>query len=104
MRKASKYSPERLVAAANMFDILPVDAVPPATGLPSDFAATRDTCAAMLLKYPPGIDRNSALSALGRLGCEHASNIDQLFGGHGTVNQMVATPIGVQSGRRFTRS
>jgi hypothetical protein len=35
-------------------------------------------------------------------GCEHASNIDQLFGEHATTNQMVATPIGVQSGRRFT--
>ena len=34
--------------------------------------------------------------------CEHASNIDQLFGEHATTNQMVATPIGVQSGRRFT--
>jgi hypothetical protein len=36
------------------------------------------------------------------LTCEHASNIDQLFGEHATTNQMVATPIGVQSGRRFT--
>jgi hypothetical protein len=38
------------------------------------------------------------------LTCEHASNIDQLFGEHATTNQMVATPIGVQSGRRFTGS
>jgi hypothetical protein len=51
MRKANKYSPERLVAAANMFDILPEDAVPIATELPDDFAATRDACAAMFLKY-----------------------------------------------------
>lgn len=28
MRKANKYGSERLVAAANMFDILPADAVP----------------------------------------------------------------------------
>ena len=34
--------------------------------------------------------------------CEHTSNIDQLFGEHATTNQMGATPIGVQSGRRFT--
>jgi hypothetical protein len=68
LRNANKYSPERLVAAANMFDILPVDAVPLGTELPSELAATRDACAAMFLKYPPGIDRNSALSALGRLG------------------------------------
>jgi hypothetical protein len=68
MRNANKYSPERLVAAANMFDILPVDAVPSPTRLPSDFAATRDACAEMFRKYPAGIDRDSALSALGRLG------------------------------------
>jgi ApeA N-terminal domain 1 len=68
IRKANKYSSERLVAAANMFDILPVDAVPIAAELPDDFAATRDACAAMFRKYPPGIDRDSALSALGRLG------------------------------------
>jgi hypothetical protein len=68
MRKANKYGPERLVAAANMFDILPADAVPLASELPSELAATRDACIAMFQRYPPGIDRNSALSALGRLG------------------------------------
>jgi hypothetical protein len=36
------------------------------------------------------------------LTCEHGSNIDQLFGEHAITNQMFATPIGVQSGRRFT--
>ena len=36
-------------------------------------------------------------------GCRHASKVDQLFGEHGIINQMVATPIGAQSGRRFTR-
>ena len=68
MRRANKYGPDRLVAAANMFDILPLDAVPLATGLPEDLATTRDVCAEMLRKHPPGIDRDSALSALGRLG------------------------------------
>ncbi len=68
MRKANKYGPERLVAAANMFDILPADAVPAAAELPDDLAATRDACAAMFREHPAGIDRNSALSALGRLG------------------------------------
>jgi hypothetical protein len=68
MRKANKYGAERLVAAANMFDILPADAVPAPTQLPSDFAATRDACAELFRRYPPGIDRDSALSALGRLG------------------------------------
>lgn len=68
MRKANNYDTERLVAAANMFDILPADAVPLSAELPEDLAATRDTCAAMFRKHPPEIDRNTALSALGRLG------------------------------------
>lgn len=34
--------------------------------------------------------------------CEHASDIDQLFGEHATINQIVVPPIRVQSGRRFT--
>ena len=68
LRKANKYGPERLVAAANMFDILPKAAVPLAVELPDDLAITRDACAEMFRKHPPGIDRNSALSALNRLG------------------------------------
>lgn len=68
MRKGSSYSPERLVAAANMFDILPDEAVPLISGLSADLAATRDACAALFKKLPDGIDRNSALDALGRLG------------------------------------
>lgn len=68
MRKANTYGPERLVAAANMFDILPSDAVPLGAELEVDLAATRDACVAMFRKHPPGVDRNSALSALGRLG------------------------------------
>lgn len=68
LRKADKYGAERLVAAANMFDILPPEAVPLATKLPEDLAATREACKAMFRKLPMGIDRNSALDALGRLG------------------------------------
>lgn len=68
LRKANRYDTGRLVAAANMFDILPEDAVPLSTELPGDLAATRDACAAMFRQHPLGIDRNSVLSALGRLG------------------------------------
>ena len=68
MRKANKYGPERLVAAANMFDILPADAVPMAVELSDDLVATRDSCAERFRIHPRGIDRDSALSALGRLG------------------------------------
>ena len=42
--------------------------MPLAAELPEDLAVTRDACVTMLRKHPPGIDRNSALSALGRLG------------------------------------
>lgn len=68
LRKANRYGPERLVAAANMFDILPTEAVPDVAEMPRNLAAARNTCVAILRNHPPGIDRNSALSALGRLG------------------------------------
>jgi hypothetical protein len=68
LRKANKYGAERLVAAANMFDILPVNALPPNTSLEYELAKTRDECIQMLRKLPQSADRNGALSALGRLG------------------------------------
>jgi hypothetical protein len=34
--------------------------------------------------------------------CEHASNIDQLFGEDATINQMVARSIGVHASRALT--
>ncbi len=68
IRGSNEYGPERLVAAANMFDILPVDAVPLSAKLPDDFAATRDECVAKFEKYARGIDRDRAISELKRLG------------------------------------
>lgn len=99
MRKANKYGPERLVAAANMFDILPEAAVPPAVELPDDLAATRNACATMFRKHSPGIDRNSVLSALGRLGTPslpkkvayRVSIIESKFGGRFPDLQFVAS-------------
>jgi len=99
MRNTNKYGPERLVAAANMFDILPEAAVPLAVELPDDLAATRDACIAMLRKHLPGIDRNSALSALGRLGApslpkkvaHRASIVESKFGGRFSDLQFAAS-------------
>lgn len=99
MRKANKYDTERLVAAANMFDILPADAVPLSAALPEDLATTRDTCAAMFRKHPSGIDRNSALSMLGRLGkpslpkkvAHRASIVELRLGGRFPDLQFVAS-------------
>lgn len=68
LRKGNKFGPDRLVAAANMFDILPLDAVPLITQLSDEMSATRDSCRALFKALPNGIDRNSALDALGRLG------------------------------------
>lgn len=68
LRKANEYSVERLVAAANMFDILPSDAAPTSAALPIELSDVRDQCRDLLRKLPNGVDRNSALNALGRLG------------------------------------
>lgn len=68
LRKGNKYGAERLVAAANMFDILPATALPPNTPLDDELLKTRDACVQILRKLPPTVDRNGALSALGRMG------------------------------------
>ncbi|WP_157956608.1 HEPN domain-containing protein [Dyella sp. C11] len=68
LQKSNEYDGGRLVAAANMFDILPVEATPAPSTLTGDLAKTRDECRALFRKLPAGIDRNSALDALGRLG------------------------------------
>jgi hypothetical protein len=68
MRKANNYDSERLVAAANMFDILPADAVPSSTELSEELALAKEKCIGIFRSLPKSIDRDSALSALGRLG------------------------------------
>lgn len=68
MRQRNKYGPERLVAAANMFDILPKSSVPDEVELTAETASARDASVELFRKLPVAADRNSALSALGRLG------------------------------------
>lgn len=68
LRKANKYGSERLVAAANMFDLLPADAVPLVSPLTDEVATAREECVKIFREFKPGPDRNSVLSALGRLG------------------------------------
>lgn len=68
LRNGNRYGVERLVAAANMFDILPTSAFPASLPLDADLASTRDACARLLRRHPVSPDRNSVLSALGRLG------------------------------------
>jgi hypothetical protein len=68
LRKGNRYDTDRLVAAANMFDILPPEALPKSSGLPADLEATQAACLELLRKHAAGPDRDSALSALGRMG------------------------------------
>lgn len=98
LRKGNKYGVDRLVAAANMFDILPADAFPPSSPLDASLALTRDACAQLLRKHPQGPDRDSALSALGRLGqpslpkkvAHRASIVDSRIGSRFPDLQFVA--------------
>lgn len=68
LNRGSTYGVDRIVAAANMFDILPSSAVPSGTNLPDALATIRDNCAESLKGLPASSERDSLLSALGRLG------------------------------------
>ncbi|NHQ88447.1 hypothetical protein HA050_20305 [Iodobacter sp. HSC-16F04] len=68
LREGNKYGPDRLVAAANMFDILPIDATPTSNELSSEIVEARDQCKKIFRAIPDGVDRSSVLGALGRLG------------------------------------
>ena len=68
LQKSNKYTTDRLVGAANMFDILPMTAFPANPPLEENLAKTRDACLEMFQNLPVGLDRDSALSALARLG------------------------------------
>jgi hypothetical protein len=68
VRKGNRYNSDRLIAAANMFDVLPEEAAPPTVGISDDLASTRDTSVVAFRKLPASSDRDSALSALGRIG------------------------------------
>lgn len=63
-----EYLVERLIGAANMFDILPSSAVPKATDLKPEVIDARTRCREILTPLPPSQERNSVLDALGRLG------------------------------------
>lgn len=62
------YNSDRLIAAANMFDILPAEAAPPPAALPNDIVKSQAACVDILKKHPPSPDRDAAISALKRMG------------------------------------
>lgn len=68
IEKGNAYGVDRLVAAANMFDLLPAEAIPPPTPLPDDLGKLRSECIANLKKLPQSQDRDSAIGALSRMG------------------------------------
>jgi hypothetical protein len=66
--QGNHYSVDRLVAAANAFDQLPESAVPKAVALTPAVAAAKQACEEIVGALPPCDERQSLLSALGRLG------------------------------------
>ena len=62
------YTVERLVASANMFDILPKSAVPHDVDLSADLRQAKTVCEKEFKNLPDSYERNSVLNALGRVG------------------------------------
>jgi hypothetical protein len=62
------YDPDRVVAFANMFDILPPSAVPAENPLSAELEEARAACRDRFKTLPPTPERDSVLSTLGRLG------------------------------------
>ena len=65
-REEGNYNPDRLVGAANMFDLLPVEATGEARRLPSDLEDAVNKCVILLEELPNSFKRNEILRALGR--------------------------------------
>jgi hypothetical protein len=62
------YPIDRLIAAANMFDILPDSAVPSDMPLTDAQKKAQSTARSLFLELPQSPERNSVLGALGRMG------------------------------------
>jgi hypothetical protein len=64
----NNFSIDRLVGAANMFDILPASATPAPPPLSDEIVEAQKASRAAFLKLPDSPERSSVLGALGRLG------------------------------------
>jgi hypothetical protein len=62
------YDVDRLIATANIFDILPDSIFPPSPPVPNDMSEAREKAKVLFAALPRSSDRDSVLSALGRLG------------------------------------
>jgi len=67
LRKGNLYNTDRLIAAANMFDLLPKEAVPIAPEMPAELVEAQTQCRT-IFKNLRGIERESVMNALGRMG------------------------------------
>lgn len=65
-----RFTIDRLVAAANMFDILPASALPMRAQLEPSVEEARRKAREIFRKLPPSDERDSILNALGRVGRE----------------------------------
>lgn len=68
IRRANKFGVDRLVAAANMFDILPLDVDSADSAVSTELSAAVAETKSLFRKLPKSAERNSVLDALGRLG------------------------------------
>jgi hypothetical protein len=66
--KQNFYDIDRLVASANMFDILPPQAVPAAVRIPEEIEDAKKACQKIFDELPVSAERDSVLGALGRVG------------------------------------
>jgi ApeA N-terminal domain 1 len=62
------YPIDRLIGAANMFDILPSSAVPPNIELSMELKSAKEKCRKIFKELPTCPERDSVLSTLGRIG------------------------------------
>jgi hypothetical protein len=63
-----RFTIDRIVGAANMFDILPSSAVPADVLLPRELEAAKNTSKLIFKTLPKTIERDSVLNSLGRIG------------------------------------
>ena len=64
----NSYSVDRIIGSANMFDLLPGSAFPPNEPLPANLNSAKEECQRIFRSMPVSQERDSVLSALGRLG------------------------------------
>lgn len=66
--KENNFDTDRLIGAANMFDLLPSTAVPKNVPLSKELKEARDASRALFKVLPETVERESVLGALGRVG------------------------------------